>query len=357
MQKYGASAMSDNTLQQLLEYVDSSEKTLLVLDENASQLPSLQPASAQATNTRVLSNRLDITDNARAKHWQSQFSDFDFAALADFSPQQIIYRVSKEKRVVEHVLQSGWQLLDTGGEFYIAGYKNEGIKTFAKRAQDAWQCNVKLTRGNAHLHLYRFSKTGAEATFLSDDDYHALREIDRWRDLAIFSKPGIFAWDRFDEGSAFLLQHLDAFLQLTDHRRQNALDLGCGNGLLAVALHQAGCKRVVATDNNAAALRACEFNFSRHAINGEVIGTDVAAGIREQFDLVVCNPPFHQGFDVEQDLTTRFLQATQKLLTKRGRALFVVNSFISLEKKAEALFRQVQVVDNNKRFKLVQLGL
>jgi len=350
--------MADSTLWQLLEQcLDPQKKTLLVLDENASQLPSLLPTDARVANARVLSNRIDITSNAHAKQWQSQFSDFDFEAQQEFHPQQIIYRVSKEKRVVEHVLQSGWQLLDIDGEFTIAGYKNEGIKTFAKRAQDAWQCDVELTRGNAHLHIYRFVKTGTTATPLNGVNYHTLHDIGQWEDVAIFSKPGIFAWDRFDEGSLYLLEHLEAFLHQTDHSRQSALDLGCGNGLLALALHQAGCKRIVATDNNAAAIRACDFNFLHHGVNGEVIAADIAAGMREQFDLLVCNPPFHQGFDVEQDLTERFLQATQKLLTKRGRALFVVNGFIALEKKAEAFFRQVQVIDNNKRFKLVQLGL
>jgi len=357
MPKYGASAMSDNTLLQVLEHTDPAKKMLLVLDENASQLPSLQRTDLRTTNARILSNRLDIANGAGERHWQSDFSDFDFALLQDFQPQQIVYRVSKEKRVVEHVLQSGWQLLDISGEFCVAGYKNEGIKTFAKRAQEAWQCNAELTRGDGNLHIYRFTKTAAAATPLNDNNYHTLHNIGAWQDLTVFSKPGVFAWDRFDEGSAFLLQHLDTFLLQSDHRRQNALDLGCGNGLLALALHQTGCKRIVATDNNAAALRACEFNFSQNAVNGEVVAADVAAGIRETFDLVVCNPPFHQGFGVEQDLTDRFLQATQKLLAKRGRALFVVNSFIALEKKAEAFFKQVQIIDNNKRFKLVQLGL
>jgi len=345
--------MIDHTLAQLLEQCfDPQQKTLLVLDENASQLPAMQ-----AENARVLSNRIDITNIATANHWQSQFSDFDFDTLQDFIPQKIIYRISKEKRVVEHVLQSAWARLETGGEFCIAGYKNEGIKTFAKRAQTAWQCEVSLSRGDANLHMYRFTKTATAATALNDDDYHQMREIGRWQDAAVFSKPGVFAWNRLDEGSLFLLQNLDAFLQQSDHRRQSAVDLGCGNGLLALALHKAGCNRIVATDNNAAAIDACQFNFTRHGIAGDVVAADCAVGIEEQFDLLVCNPPFHQGFDVEQDLTDRFLQAAQRLLKKRGRALFVVNAFIPLEKKAAPLFTKIQLIANNGRFKLVQLGI
>jgi 16S rRNA (guanine1207-N2)-methyltransferase len=345
--------MTDRTLAHLLEHCfDAQQKTLLVLDENAGELPIIQNGNAQ-----VLSNRIDIFNAVTSANWRGHFSDFNFDVLGGFVPHKIIYRISKEKRVVEHVLQGSWQLLETGGEFCIAGYKNEGIKTFARRAQDAWQCDMSLSRGDGQLHIYRFAKTGADFSVLNAESYQQLHEIGQWQQAAIFSKPGIFAWDRFDEGSLFLLQHLDPFLQLSDYRRQAALDLGCGNGLLAVALHKAGCHRIVATDNNAAAIQACEFNFSRHAISGEVIAADVAATIKERFDLIVCNPPFHQGFDVEQDLTDRFLRTTQRLLSKHGRALFVVNAFIPLERKAKPLFGQVQVVANNKRFKLVQLGL
>lgn len=345
--------MTDRTLPQLLEHcLDSRQKALLVLDENAGELPK-----AQNGNMQVLSNRFDIVTAAASANWHCHFSDFNFDSLSGFIPRKIIYRISKEKRVVEHVLQSCWQLLEIGGEFYIAGYKNEGIKTFAKRAQDAWQCDMNLSRGDGQLHIYRFTKTGEDFSVLNAQNYRQLHEIAQWQDAAIFSKPGIFAWDRFDEGSLFLLQHLDQFLQLSDYRRQTALDLGCGNGLLAVALHKAGCHSLVATDNNAAALQACEFNFLHHAINGEVIAADVAASIKGRFDLIVCNPPFHQGFEVEQDLTDRFLRATQRLLSKHGRALYVVNAFIPLERKATPLFGQVQVVAKNKRFKLVQLGL
>lgn len=345
--------MSDMALAQLLALqFDEARTTLLVLDENASQLPPNTSALA-----RVVTNRIDIANSAVAQNWPCDFCDFEFDRLIDFTPESVLYRISKEKRVVEHILQSSWNLLGINGELCIAGFKNEGIKTFAKRAEQAWKCTVTLQRGDANLHLYRFVKTAEQAAPLNDESYHNLQEIGQWQELRVNSKPGVFAWNRFDEGSQFLLQHLDTFLRQSDYSRQSVLDLGCGYGLLAMALHQAGCARIVATDNNAAAIRACQYNFAQYGIAGDVIAADCAEGITGRFDLVVCNPPFHQGFDVEQDLTDRFLLATRRLLTKNGRALFVVNSFIPLERKAKPMFGSIGVVADNKRFKLVQLGL
>jgi 16S rRNA (guanine1207-N2)-methyltransferase len=345
--------MSDNSVQQLLQFAATfTVPAVVVLDENAGSLPANPFA-----DVRVISNRLDICSEASSKKWPSTFSDFVFDAASLQGIRLALYRISKEKRVVEHVLQSLWQLLPEGGELYCAGYKNEGIKTFAKRMQDAWSCEVTLERGEQQLHMYRLVKTGSAATALNSDDYHALQTIGDWNGMEVVSKPGIFAWDRFDDGSSFLLEHLPAFLQQTDHTRQSALDLGCGYGLLALALVQAGCKRVVATDNNAAAVIACDYNLQRHHGNCEVavVTANCADTIKERFDLVVCNPPFHQGFSVENDLTDRFLQATKRLLTPRGRALFVVNTFIPLERKAAQHFAKVKDVARNGRFKLLQL--
>ena len=346
--------MSDRCVEQLLQFAATfTDPAVLVLDENADSLP-VNPF----TDVQAISNRIDICTAARAnKNWPCTFSDFVFDAPTLSERRLALYRISKEKRVVEHVLQSLWQLLPVGGALYCAGYKNEGIKTFAKRMQDAWSCTVTLDRGEHQLYRYRLVKTGNAATALNSHDYHTLLVIGDYHGMAVCSKPGIFAWDRFDAGSRFLLEHLPAFLQLTDHRRQSALDLGCGYGLLALALVQAGCKRVVATDNNAAAVRACDFNLQVHRGDCEVavIAADCADTIKERFDLVVCNPPFHQGFSVDRDLTDHFLRATKRLLTPRGRALFVVNAFIPLERKAALHFSRVDEVARNEGFRLLQL--
>ncbi len=351
--------MSDNALQELLQHymdLDASAltlPTLIVLDENAGELPA-NPFQDVLT----LTNRIDVCNTLKQLQWPCEFNDFVFDSNMNAGRQRALYRISKEKLVVEHVLQSLWNLLPVGGELYCAGYKNEGIKTFAKRMVEAWDCAMTLERGRGNLHLYRFTKATTNTIALNDSDYHALHKIADWQGNPVFSKPGVFAWDRLDEGSNFLLEHLPDFLHKYDHTRQKALDLGCGYGLLTLALLQAGCQHVVATDNNAAALLACNFSLQQgsYAQQATVVAADCGDIVTEgQFDLLVCNPPFHQGFGVEQDMTDRFLQAAKRLLNKRGRSFFVVNTFIPLERKAKGLFSEVHTVADNRRYKLVIL--
>ena len=85
----------------------------------------------------------------------------------------------------------------------------------------------------------------------------------------------------------------------------------------------------------------------------EVRAADCGGGIDERFDLVLCNPPFHQGFGVERDLSERFVAAARRLTANDGMALFVTNAFIPIERIARAHFRDVNRVVENGRFKLV----
>jgi 16S rRNA (guanine1207-N2)-methyltransferase len=177
--------------------------------------------------------------------------------------------------------------------------------------------------------------------------------------LSIISKPGQFGWNKLDQGSAFLIKALPEILAQHSIAPQGCLDLGCGYGYLTLMASQLpACQAIshwLLTDNNAAAVLSATHNVQINPLNAQVIADDCAANIHHPVDLILCNPPFHQGFSVEGELTERFLAATRKLIAKGGLAVFVINQFIPLEKKASALFRQVETFANNGSFKLVIL--
>jgi 16S rRNA (guanine1207-N2)-methyltransferase len=103
-------------------------------------------------------------------------------------------------------------------------------------------------------------------------------------------------------------------------------------------------------------LAATAFNFKGLDIDTQVIAGDAGDKIDQRFDTVLCNPPFHQGFAIDGDMSVKFLSATKRLVASTGQALFVVNTFIPLEQKAKAYFRYIEVLANNGSFKLVALS-
>ncbi len=323
---------------------------LLVADENCLGFPFHRlPGSVE-----VLSNRFDVAEQARAATPETRFSDFDFSDLRSDRLTLVAARLSKEKAVVHHIANSASRVLDDGGRLVLVGGKREGIKGYANRIGEAWGDGRGSLHKEGALYAAQCTRRCAPTAVLADNDYPRLRTVDTPGPDPVYSKPGIFGWDRVDPGSRLLADELPAFLA-GGNRGARLLDLGCGYGYLSLMAAKEGRLAITATDNNAAALAACRRNFEVHGIGGQVVAADAGAGLGSVFDLLLCNPPFHQGFRGDRALTEKFLDAARALLVPRGRALFVVNAFVPLEKLARDRFDSVTVVRENRSYKVVAL--
>lgn len=344
--------MTDTAFNLLLPALKQAKgDSLWIADENLLQAQLPSTAGVQA-----MTNRLDLHQALNQQGWQSQFSDFDFSTLADQSLDRVIYRVSKEKPVVHHIINQACRVLKTGGVLELAGEKGEGIKSYIDKAKKLFggQCHAeKADRNYWHARLTRPTTPGPA---LDDSDYASVRDAVSDEQFSFRSKPGLFGWNKVDKGSQFLIEQLDTLLD--GQQPQRCLDLGCGYGYLSLHLAHylkaQGCD-ITATDNNAAAIQCCQQNFEQQHVNGQVIAANCAQGISGPFDLIICNPPFHTGFSVENSLTDRFLAAAATRLSTQGSACFVVNKHIALEKKARHWFKTIDTCADNGHFKLVRL--
>lgn len=343
--------MADYAFTLVLPYLQKAAgKTLWVADENL-----LGTELTAQDNIQVISNRFDLNAQLNQQGWQSRFCDYDFSLYDNASLDRIVYRISKEKLVVHHVINEAFRCLKPGGELILAGEKGEGVKTYFSKAKKLFGDghNSKMEKDTWLSQLFKRNSKALKP--LDAKDYPQLRESCTDEHFNYYSKPGVYGWDKVDKGSAFLIEQLDSFLMTLPEPPKSALDLGCGYGYLSMNLSHLDIP-VVATDNNAAALTACEKNFNRYPINGRVIAASCADQISEKFDLIVCNPPFHAGFSVDGDLTDRFLKAAHDHLNPRGVACFVTNLHIPTERKAENYFHQTECIAANGNFKLVRLS-
>ena len=353
MSKSSKNYQNNPAFQTLLQHISSNGKSLLIADENLGNAP----LASLSDNITLLTNRFDLYQQARQLELNCLFNDFDFSSFEDGSFSRILYRVSKEKPVVHHIINQAKKLLKISGELILVGEKNEGIKTYIKKAEGYFSCSASKTK-NRNIYCAVLTKTNQESSEpLDDKNYSLLRPEINDKSLHFYSKPGIFGWNKIDQGSQFLAEKLPEFLSQFSQPPKTVLDLGCGYGYLSVKAHQLIPEaHITTTDNNAAAITACEKNFQERSINGEVIADNCAENIDKTFDAVICNPPFHQGFETDDSLTDKFISATHHRLNKNGKAIFVVNSFLPLEIKARNLFKDVEILEKNSRFKLIILG-
>ncbi|MET0378546.1 MAG: hypothetical protein ABW049_06075, partial [Spongiibacteraceae bacterium] len=94
----------------------------------------------------VLTNRCDVFRDLQWRGFDIALNDFDFTAWPEASFDRVIYRVSKEKAVVHHVINAALTGLRPGGELWLAGAKNEGIKTYFDKAERYAQSSVRIER-------------------------------------------------------------------------------------------------------------------------------------------------------------------------------------------------------------------
>jgi 16S rRNA (guanine1207-N2)-methyltransferase len=350
--------MNDQSVELLVQQLSRIQgKCLIVADENWAATSWHRVAHSGSSSRTLYSNRYEIAESAKQAGIETCFNDFDFSALEAASFDYILFRVSKERPVSHHIINQASALLVPEGKLLLSGEKNDGVKTYTDHACKLFGDRCKPQK-NGNYYLASITKYAVSDKLLDDKDYLNLRAIKSTENLPLQSKPGIFGWNKIDQGSAFLIEHLSGFLQSypEENAPQSLLDLGCGYGYLSCAASLYGFQQITATDNNAAALRACKANFESLNINGNIIAGDAGSQINEKFNAIICNPPFHQGFNIDSALTEKFLSSSKCLLAPSGKALFVVNNFIALEKKAKDYFAEVEEVARSGSFKLIRVS-
>jgi len=366
--------MNDLALNLLLEKIisyrentEEAECNLWVLDENLAPSDITQGAAKSKIPLTLICNRFDLQQQLKTNKVTSTFSDFDFNGFEDNSVDRIFYRVSKEKTVVHHIINQAFRVLKPGGTLAIAGYKSEGAKTYIDKASKLFNGATSKSKGGQSSHFAIISKgSTSHGKMLDDKDYTHPRSINiesndcpDKQSICFISKPGQFGWNKADKGSELLIQHLPDVIRKRHTPAETMLDLGCGYGYLSMmaasleGLEMLDLQQITATDNNAAAILSCEENLKNTGKNYNVIADNCAHGIRGRFDLVLCNPPFHQGFAVDNDLTRMFLEQAHKRLHAKGDAVFVVNQFIPLERKAQDLFGKITLLAESNGFKVI----
>ncbi|WP_444931550.1 class I SAM-dependent methyltransferase [Microbulbifer sp. SSSA002] len=329
------------------ELTQAPEETLWIADENSK--PLLHQEGFHFAGD-LLSNRWDIAELAANRVQRSFFNDFHFEEL-ERKYRRIVYAVSKEKAVVHHIIDRAPDFLGEGGELVLLGEKQSGIKSYAAKVAERLGGAKHLQKHGSSYLSCNTVDCGDSGTPIAELQYPELQQLAELGDL--YSKPGLFGWNKVDKGSALLAQQFTTELPADGSR---IVDLGCGYGYLSLQLAALGNYHFTATDNNAAALLACRKNFTERNIEGIVVPSDAGSELEGGIaDLLLCNPPFHQGFQVEGDLTDRFLQQSARILKDSGTAIFVVNEFIPLAKKGPRYFSQVTLITKERGFCVYRL--
>lgn len=148
--------------------------------------------------------------------------------------------------------------------------------------------------------------------------------------------PGVFAAGRLDAGTRLLLRTLSRIPPETA-----VLDYGAGTGLIAAAAAGLGAEDMTLLEPDALAAEAAR----RNVPGGRVVegaGWPPLEGTR--FDLILSNPPYHQGKAETVQPVLDFIRGAAAHLERRGRIRFVVQRRLPVEHDLTQRFDHVEVV-------------
>jgi 23S rRNA (guanine1835-N2)-methyltransferase len=166
-------------------------------------------------------------------------------------------------------------------------------------------------------------------------------------DLTLGNAANVYAREQVDIGTRLLLKHLprsDAPLQIAD--------IGCGNGALSLAL-KILCPNaeILGTDESYSAIGSARDNARRADLDVNFEVDDCLWNTpAESFDLVVCNPPFHQGSVVGDQLAWSMFCDAHRTLKPGGELLIVGNAHLGYREKLLRLFGDCESIAQDLRF-------
>jgi len=261
----------------------------------------------------------------------------------------VLCHLPRGRAVQEELIRGAAWTLRSPGRLYIVAHRRAGIKGAVAFARSLFgRCAVIRQKKGYHVAV---AVRPADLHVTRPQNGYVSKRIDLGsREVVLVTKPGVFAWDRLDVGTAALVKAMRIGEQ------DRVLDLGCGSGLagLAAARHaSSGSVILVDADIRAveSARRTLEANGQR---NAEAVVSDCASSVRDQsFDVVVTNPPFHQGTGVEFDVAHQFIADAAQVLVPGGRLFLVANRHLRYDTLVREVFGNSAVEYSDNRFQVL----
>ncbi|THV24128.1 class I SAM-dependent methyltransferase [Peteryoungia ipomoeae] len=252
---------------------------------------------------------------------------------------------SKHKGLSEDRVAEALRRVKAGGTIVVAGAKEDGILPLRKHLD-------RLGLAPQSMPKYH----GVAVWFTVPTDASAAIETLSAKPFKIDgrfeTRAGLFSHAHVDDGSELLASRLP-----TDFDG-NAADFGAGWGYLSVMLAEKSPRtnRIDLFEASHQALDHARRNLARNCPNLSARFFWQDLGVeppKEKYDLIIMNPPFHEGHAAEPSIGAAMIKAAADSLRSGGSLLMVANRGLPYEAALAGLFKHHGETCRNARFKVL----
>lgn len=267
------------------------------------------------------------------------------AADQEGSFDAVFILLPKGRKLAQRWLLEAHAALRRGGALYLAGANEAGIQPAARDAQALFGEGAVLgyKKGSRVVRLVKSAQARelpgwASAPGIARGTWYEFELVLAGQSVRVRSLPGVFSYDRLDEGTSLLLEQLEVA------RGGVVLDLGCGWGALGIAACLLGAAWVDLVDADLLAVASAGENLASLRLpNARAFPGDVASEVLDRrYNLVATNPPFHSGRAVDYDIVQAIIDQSRQVLAPGGRLLLVANRFLRYEPLLRDNFPRVE---------------
>jgi len=284
-----------------------------------------------ALKDKLKTSEVHFTDNYQGEK--------EFDLLLIFLP--------KAKQETLYLLANLAPHLQSGASIILVGEKKCGIKS-AGSLLTAYSSRINTIDSARHCSILHAELDQQVKTFKQSQWLKTYNLNINNTELQICSLPGVFSYGELDKGSELLLQNLP------DKMSGTVLDFGCGAGVIACYILKKHPElKVDLVDINAFALASAKLSLQSNQLKGDVFPSNVFSEVKEKYNMLLSNPPFHSGKNTDYTAAESFINQSTKHLKINGKLSIVANKFLNYEALLFKAFSNLKIEQQNNKFKVL----
>ena len=255
----------------------------------------------------------------------------------------IILELTKSKETNLGLLAIAEERLSDGGKMIINGDNEVGVRSFLKNISSIWPAEITVIKKKGRIALFQ-KKSQLFRRWKKYQDFNINKD-------GYYTRCDMFSPKEVDKGSQKLTSAFSTKLF------GEVADLGAGWGYLSKEALRLNDKitRITLFESNYSAYLASKKNIADKRAIFRWASIENIKHLKQRFNHVICNPPFHSGYPKDIGLLRSFIFYSSRLVHRQGSVWMVIVSGVYLERELKEYFESVKILYKDNHYFVCRL--